>query len=371
MNLVDKYFPKGLKDIVGLTKEIDEIVNFVSKKPKGKALLLVGPEGSGKTSSVYAVAGSLGFDVIEINASDNRNAESIRDTVIRTSKQSSLFNKGKIILIDEVDGIQGTYDRGGTKEIKRLVKESKWPVIMTANDEWNKRISSIKQVCKVIRFKRRGFWDVLKLLKSINENEGMGLSSESLKKIASLSQGDVRSALNDLQIVKDDKDVSKLEERVKGLNIFDLVKIVFKSSTFENLFELSKRVELFGDQDPILWIGENIPNEYEKREEIVKAYDMISKADIFLGRAERTRYWRFAYYAKLLAVIGVGLSKDKPYRKWTRYQSPAKINTLFSTTAVRNRLKSLAEEIGSTCHCSSKKAMKEYLPYYELWSKNK
>ncbi len=370
MNLVNKYFPKGLKDIVGLSKEIEEIVNFVSKKPKGKALLLVGPEGSGKTSSVYAVAGSLGLDVIEINASDNRNAESIRDTVIRASKQSSLFNKGKIILIDEVDGIQGTYDKGGTREIKRLIKESKWPVIMTANDEWNKRISSIKQGCKVVRFKRRGFWDILKLLKSINEKEEIGLSLDSLKKIASLSQGDVRSALNDLQIVKKDEDVNNLEERIKELNIFDLLKMVFKSSTFENLFELSKRVELFGDQDPFLWIGENIPNEYEKREEIVRAYDMISKADLFLGRAERTRYWRFAYYAKLLAVIGVGLSKDKPYRKWTRYQTPAKINTLFSTTAVRNKMKALAEEIGAACHCSSQKAMEEYLPYYKLWNKD-
>jgi replication factor C large subunit len=338
------------------------------KKQKKKALLLVGPAGTGKTSSVYALAEALGYKVVEVNASDKRNAENIRNIVGSASKQATLFAKPKIILIDEVDGLHGNSDRGGVREINKIVKETRFPIIMTANDEYSNRLKSIKKNVSVVKFKNRAYWDVYKLLKLLSEREGKTLSTQSLKKLASLAQGDVRSAFNDLQNVETDNEVEDLYERAKEINIFDVLKTVFKSSNFEHLKNSTDQLHGMEVRDVILWIGENIINEYEKPYEVRSAYDYISKADLFLGRIYKRQYWRFMYYARLLATIGVGLSKDKMYKKWTRFATPVKITKFFKNVKARNELKSLSEEIGQICHCSKKKAMKEYVYHYKLWN---
>jgi replication factor C large subunit len=369
MNFVEKYYPKGVGDLIGLDEQVKKVNYFLDnfKKVKKKALLLVGPEGSGKTCSVYAIADSKGYEVVEINASDKRNAENIKNIVGAASKQATLFAKPKIILIDEVDSLHGNLDRGGVKEINKVVKETRFPIIMTANDEYSKKIKAIKPSVSVVRFKRRGYWDVYKLLKVLNEREGKGLSLTSLKKLASLSQGDVRSGFNDLQNVSSDEEVEDLYERAKEINIFDVMKIVFKSKSFESLITSLDRFQSMDLRDVLLWIAENIVNEYEKPSEVREAYDWISRADVFLGRIRRRQYWRFLYYSKLLFTIGVGLSKDEMYKKWSRYQSPVKIKKMFKTVKARNELKALATEIGDLTHCSTNKALTEYAHHYRLW----
>jgi len=367
MNFVDKYFPKNVSEIVGLDDNLQKITEFLEKfsKQKKKSLLLVGPEGSGKTSSVYAIAKTLDYEVVEVNASDKRNAENIQKIVGNASKQKNLFDKQKIILIDEVDGLQGNQDRGGVKEINKILKQTSFPIIMTANDAYNPRIKSIKLNAKVITFKKRSYWDIYKILKQINELEGKQLSADSLKKLSSMAQGDVRSALNDLQNLQNDEEINELFERVKEESIFDKLKKIFKSKTFETLNEsLNDITDL---EYTILTVGENIPNEYEKKEEIQEAYDYFSKSYVMLGRMFRTGHWRLGYvYSKLLASIGIGLSKEEMYRKFTVFTVPPfYIRRMSTSKKTRNELKELTKVIGKQCHCSSKKA-KDYLVLFKL-----
>lgn len=369
-NFVVKYYPKGLGDLIGLDEQVKKIATFLKnfKKQKKKALLLTGPEGTGKTCSVYTMADSLGYEVVEVNASDKRNAENIKSIVGSASRQANLFAKPKIILIDEVDGLHGNLDRGGVREINKIVKSTSFPIIMTANDEYSKRLRSIKSNVRVVKFKKRGYWDVYNLLKELNEREGKGLSPTSLKKLASLAQGDVRSAFNDLQNIESDKEVEDLFERAKEINIFDVMKIVFKSKTLTSLKDSLDRFQSMDLKDVLLWIAENIIVEYEKPHEVRGAYDWISKADVFMGRIRRRQYWRFMYYSKLFFTIGVGLSKDEMYRKWSRYQSPVKITKMFKSVKSRKELKELAGEISGITHCSKSKALKEYAHHYKLWT---
>src|SRR3989344_8935631 len=105
--LTHKYIPKTTKEIFGQEDVIKQLNNFIInfKKQKKKAALIYGSSGTGKTSSVYAIANELGYEVIEVNASDMRNAEQINTKVGNAIKQQSLFSKGKIILVDEIDGL--------------------------------------------------------------------------------------------------------------------------------------------------------------------------------------------------------------------------------------------------------------------------
>src|SRR3989344_5296578 len=121
LNLVEKYKPKIYADLVGQEKAIFEIETFLKAFPKGKkALLLHGPAGAGKTSLVMAAGKEHNLDIFELNASDLRNRVKLEEVLKPASEQHSLFKKGKILLMDEVDGVTGT-DIGGVPELIRII----------------------------------------------------------------------------------------------------------------------------------------------------------------------------------------------------------------------------------------------------------
>src|SRR3989344_2606521 len=113
--LIQKYLPKKPSDLKGQQEALKQLETFIDqfKRQKKKAALIYGTSGTGKTSAVYCLASERNVEVIEVNASEFRNKEGIDRIVGGALGQQSLFSKGKIILIDEVDGISGTKDRGG------------------------------------------------------------------------------------------------------------------------------------------------------------------------------------------------------------------------------------------------------------------
>src|SRR3989338_8996697 len=119
--LIHKYIPKTTKEIFGQDDVIDKLKNFIINfsREKKNSVLIYGPSGTGKTCSVYAIANELGHEVVEVNASDMRNAEQINQKVGNAINQQSLFANGKIILVDEVDGLSGHEDRGGVQAITK------------------------------------------------------------------------------------------------------------------------------------------------------------------------------------------------------------------------------------------------------------
>ena len=108
---IKKYEPKSSDDIVGQEDAVKYLKEFITnpKKRKKKAIILYGPSGNGKTSSVYAISNELDLELIEVNASDFRNKDKIESTIGQSSKQMSLFGKSKIILVDEIDGLSGRF----------------------------------------------------------------------------------------------------------------------------------------------------------------------------------------------------------------------------------------------------------------------
>ena len=374
MSWTEKYSPKKVSEVVGQKKAVEQFLNWLRKwKPGSKAALLYGPPGTGKTCLVYALAKEKNYELIEMNASDFRTAQQIREVIGRSARQESLFRKKKIFIIDEIDGL-AREDRGGTAEIIRIIKESLFPIVLTANDPYNPRLRSLRNYCQLIRFGKVFYWDMIKRLQYICEKEGIKCEKEVLKLLAKRSEGDLRSAINDLECLAKGKkevkvkDLEALGLRERETNIFDALKMIFKSKS-----ALAAKLSIQSvDKDPdeiFWWIEQNIINEYEKPEEIAKAFDALSKADLFRQRIKSRQNWKFQKYMIDLMTAGVALAKKKMYRKFSKYQYPGKIRFLADTKMERREEKEKLLELAKNLHCSTKKVKEEFLPFMKVFAR--
>jgi replication factor C large subunit len=368
MPWTQKYAPEKISEVVGQKKAVDKfLIWFRTWKPGKKAALLFGGPGVGKTSLVNALGEEKNLEVIELNASDYRTASQIREVIGQSMKQMSLFKKSKIFLIDEIDGLAGRVDRGGTKEIIKIIKESRYPIVLTANNPYDSKLRSLRSYCLLISFGKVYYWDIIKRLEFICEQEGLSCDKEVLKLLAKRSEGDIRSAINDLESLSGKKeikikDLEDLGFRRKENTIFDVLKMIFKTKT-----ALAAKLSIQNvDKSPdeiFLWIEQNIVNEYEKPEEIAKAYEMISRADLFRQRIHSRQHWKLQKYMIDLMTAGVALSKKEMYRKFSRYQYPDKIKFLGRTKAKRREDQEMLDELSKKLHCSTKKVREEFMPF--------
>src|SRR3989344_985793 len=148
----EKYRARNYRDIFGQNEAIEKIKSFIKEFPKKQALIFYGLPGTGKTSLAHAVARENNMEIFELNASDLRSREKLGDILAPATIQQSLAKKGKIILMDELDGVTGT-DKGGIPELVRIIQATKFPIIMTCNDIWQSKLSPIRSKSKVIELK--------------------------------------------------------------------------------------------------------------------------------------------------------------------------------------------------------------------------
>ena len=373
----DKYQPKTIDEVIGNGKEIQIIKKWVEEWKAGnpqKPLLLVGPAGIGKTTLAHAIAREFS-EFVEMNASDKRSEDVIMATVGESSATKSLFGDNhKLIILDEVDGIHGTNDRGGVKAINKIIANAKHPLIMNANDFYSNRLNSIKTKCQVIKMKKVHTNSINATLKRIANAEGIHANPAAIKKLALQSNGDMRSALNTFQAIADAnktlevEDIENVSKKDDRGTIFEGVTRVLKSKNPEHVKSALMKTE----EDPTLvmqYIAENIPREYERRNEIKKAYEYISKADIFFGRTLQSRNYGYWKYASDFMEIGVALSKKETYKKFSRIQSPKSFRIMGDTRGKRNLRDAIAEKMSEKMHVSNSVAISMF-PYLEVMFEN-
>jgi replication factor C large subunit len=369
-----KYTPKSASEIpqddVGMIK--DFIVNY--KKQKKKGLLLYGPPGSCKSSSVYAIARELGLEIIETNASDSRSKKSIKGTIGEAMVQQSLFFKGKIILVDEVDGLSGTKDRGGIPEMVSLMQESAFPVICTANDPTPKKFSKLRRACKMVEFAALSMSHVLAALKTICDKEGIAYDESILRTISRRCGGDLRAAINDLETicvggVMDKEIANLLGDRDQTEQIEMALLKIFK--TVDPQIALRSLDNVKEDLDKVLlWIEYNIPHEYKKPEDLARAFEHISRANIFKARIMKRQHWRFLTYIATLLTAGIATAKDEKYPGRIEYKQTTRLLRIWQSKMKNQKRNSIADRISERTSCSSSKARTEVLPYLRFMVKN-
>ena len=373
---IKEYEPKTTKDIVGQDIAISKLKDYVKNysTQRKKAALLYGETGNGKTISCHALANELGYEIIEVNASDFRNKDKINSIIGNAIKQLSLFASSKIILVDEIDGLSGSKDRGGISEITKLIAESTFPVILTANNPWDNKFSSLRNKTEMIEFPSLDHKDVFKVLKKICDKENIEYEENILKTFARRCGSDLRAAINDLQTFTNDKKLTKetleeLSDRNKTEKITSALLKIFKTTdanvargALDNIDEDFDKV--------MLWIDENLPKEYIIPEDLARAYDKVSKADVFSRRIRRRQHWRFLIYINALLSAGVATAKDEKYKAFVKYGPTQRILKLWRANMKYQKRKAIAGKIAENTHGSLKDAVKDSLPFIQVMMKN-
>ncbi len=361
---VDKYKPQSLKEIEGHNLALQNLQEFIKNYKKGAALLY-GPSGTGKTCSVYALSQELNLEILEVNSSDIRNKKQIEAVIGNSSKQQSLFKKSKLILIDDIDALSSTKDRGGLQALAKIMDKSKFPIILTAEDPFNKKLSNFRRKCKLIDFSTIGYFEVFNVLKRICDGEKIKYEESVLKDLARRAGPDIRSAINDLQIICATKQVltslDDLGEREKKESILNALKIIFKSKNPENVLNAFNKTDLNLDEC-LLWLDENLPREYNPKD-LPQSYEYISKADVFKGRIMRWQHWRFLVYINDLLTAGVAISKEEKSKKLIHYKPTSRILKLWKAKMKYGKRKAIAEKIAQNTHSSTRRILHDTLPY--------
>lgn len=318
-----KYQVKHFDDLI-ITEELKKILNFIENFKQGKALLLAGAPGSGKTTTLNLVGEKFDYEIFEMNASDARNKKSIIESVGDVIKQRSLFAKNKLILIDEVDGVSGRDDRGGVAELSKIVKDSKYPVVFTANDKESDKIKALKKVSIFIDFENHSKELLFNLAKKIFAEENIEYNENEIKSfIEERNSTDIRGFINDLQAstfegkFEVDTNLELRDYKKKIESLLDKIYFSYPEDSFKGAYNTDLSLD-----DLFLYLEENTPIVYAKGA-LMNAFNEISKADVFRGKIMRRQHWRYLVYVNFYLTFGVSNSKSNPSK--TKYQRNSRI----------------------------------------------
>ncbi len=370
-----KYRPKKIAEVLDQEEAKKLIVPWLKKWlakqiPEKKAALFYGPPGCGKTALAEAAAKEYKLEYVEMNASDFRSRRDIERVAKIAASKASLFGfRGKIILLDEVDGISGTADFGALDAILELIEVSRHPIILTANDPWDPRLRPLRDVCLLVPFKRLPKRVIIKALENICQSEGLEYEKDALRYIAEKARGDLRSAINDLQAVSIGlkkitlEDAQKLiRERYREYDPFETLRKIFTAKYAWQAKMAATTTNL--DYEMLLqWINENLPYQYSDPEDLWRGYEALSRADVYLGRIVKSGDWSLLSYAIEMMTAGVAFARKKTRYKWVKYGFPQRILMMAKAKKLRELREAVAKVLGEACHISRRRAKTEVIPF--------
>ena len=208
--LTEKYRPKIREDLVGNKTQIDQIFSMVNIG-KLTHIIVEGNAGTGKTSTALVVArtifgSSYSQNFLELNASDSRRIDDVRGRIKTFAKTLPVGASFKIILLDEGDEMTPEAQNALRRTME---KYSSICIFFFAVNNVEKLIEPIRSRCQVFHFGPISIDEMENRLHHIyhvetNTTESVQHPCEIGKvcrRIAELSQGDLRKAINHLQML--------------------------------------------------------------------------------------------------------------------------------------------------------------------------
>ena len=371
-----KYRPKKIADVVNQDSAKKQFIQWLESwlkgKPLKKAALLYGPAGCGKTSLVEAAANEYKLEVVEMNASDFRRKQDNERIAKVAATMRSLFARGKIILLDEVDGISGMADRGAIDAILHLLEVTRYPVVMTANDPWDQKLKPIRDASLMIAFKRLSERDVILVLKKICQAERLECEDNALREIARRSEGDLRSAINDLQAIAEGYGkvtITLVRElsayRYREYAPFEALQKLFNAKYIWQAKAAVTQTNI-DYETMMIWVNEHIPTYYDDPEELARAFDALSRADVYMGRIRKSGSWDLLSYVFDMMGPGVAFARRIYKYKWKIFRSPKRLQLLAQTKRSREVREGIARALAPRLLTSKATVKRDVIPFLKI-----
>jgi replication factor C large subunit len=363
----EKYRPSTLAEVRGNNKARDAFLEWGKTWDDHRdAVILHGSPGVGKTSAAHALANDMDWMTIELNASDQRTASEIERFAGGAAMNQSLSGSGRqLVILDEADNIHGNADRGGSRAVTQLVKETRQPMVLIANEFYDMS-NTLRNACQDIEFRDVSARSIVPVLRDICRKEDILYDEEALKAIANANSGDLRGAINDLQALAETTDRLEKEDVVTGERdrtegIFQLLDAVFKERDAQGALQFSYDVDETPD-DAISWIEDNVPKDYHDTE-LADAYEHLAAADRWLGRVRSTQDYSYWRYAGDNMTAGVAASRQESKGGWTRYGPPSYWSKLGRSKSTREKRDYVARQIAESSGASMATVRRRILPY--------
>jgi replication factor C subunit 2/4 len=256
---VDKYRPKHIESLI-YQDEVKKVLLNTLKTGIFPNFIFYGPSGTGKTSAILALAYELfgpkliSDRVLELNASDERRINVVRDKIIKFAKESISDPDPdfpsppyKIIILDEADALTLDAQSALRKVIESSSKITRF--CFTCN-YIEKIIQPIISRCVKFRFKPLSIDVLSDRLGKIAKLENISINENCIRQIAKNSDGDGRKAIMILQnskyIIKIKKNITPEDcdefSGITSINVLDDIWNKTHTSSIYEMYDLVKYV---------------------------------------------------------------------------------------------------------------------------------
>ena len=245
--LTEKYRPRERSELVGNKIVIDKIFTLVASG-NVPHLILEGPAGTGKTSTALVIARTLfgeffRSNFLEMNSSDARGIETVRNEIKTFARTAPLNAEFKILLLDEADNMTNDAQQALRRTMERYSNICKF--IFSVNN-LEKLIDPIQSRCEIFRFAPLAISDMSLRLCFIYEQEKKTSSinvASALEKVAEYSHGDMRKAINHLQLLLASGE-ELTEASVESIKPINYGILIFDSLQKGRLLEARKHLQI-------------------------------------------------------------------------------------------------------------------------------